>query len=44
MPFQEFSDDDIQAIISFLRSQPPAKNEVPEIVFAPGEEMPEQDL
>lgn len=28
MPFQEMTDDDLQAIISFLRSQPAVKNEV----------------
>lgn len=33
MPFQELSDDDVQAIISFLRSQPPVNNEVPETEF-----------
>lgn len=29
MPFQEMSDEDVIAIISFLRSQPPVSNEVP---------------
>jgi mono/diheme cytochrome c family protein len=30
MPFQEISDDDLTAIISYLRSQPAVKNEVKE--------------
>ena len=29
MPFQNMTDEDIQAIISFLRSQEPVRNEVP---------------
>lgn len=29
MPFQEMTDEDLTAIISFLRSQPPVKNAVP---------------
>lgn len=29
MPFQNLSDEDLTAIISFLRSQPPVRNEVP---------------
>ncbi|MCW5898803.1 MAG: c-type cytochrome [Flavobacteriales bacterium] len=29
MPFQELSDEDLTAVISFLRSQPPVKHEVP---------------
>jgi len=29
MPFGNMSDDDLNAIISFLRAQPPVKNEVP---------------
>lgn len=34
MPFQEMSDEDIRAIISFLRSQPPVKNKVEETSFS----------
>ena len=30
MPFGNMSDDDLAAIISFLRAQPPVRNEVPE--------------
>ena len=33
MPFQNLSDDDLQAVISFLRSQPSVKNVVPEHAY-----------
>ena len=33
MPFHNLSDEDLTAVISFLRSQPPAKNKVPEDHF-----------
>jgi mono/diheme cytochrome c family protein len=34
MPFQEMSDEDLTAVISFLRSQEPVKNEVPRSEYA----------
>lgn len=33
MPFHNLSDEDLTAVISFLRSQPPVKNKVPENHF-----------
>jgi mono/diheme cytochrome c family protein len=34
MPFQELSDEDLTAIVSFLRSQEPVKNEVKPVEYA----------
>jgi mono/diheme cytochrome c family protein len=33
MPFHNLSDEDLTAVLSYIRSQPPVKNKVPEINF-----------